>query len=1489
MNKGMLKNKRLSFTAILLMLLSAVLCIALAGCSKDKNPTDNPKEEVTLTLTESELSIVCYESKAITYTISGTDQSPTFSSDNTAVAAVDSKGVVTGVAVGTANITVSVADKKATCVVTITKSEVAPTIGFVSEIKLQEGETFTGEVKALWNGVALSESVDWACTYAENAAENVATIAVNNGIITVNATAQGTTSFYVSATVRGQYVNKCVNVTVIEPRPVLYPISSISAKNDGYSVVLYTQNTGKLSTEQTIAFGVSEGGTNTENVKVEWEDVTESGKTISTVKDNDGTYTFTKNAAGEGVWKGTFTSTSGKTAEVLLYVTVKKVEQTIDYNPTLIVEKLETLDVSSFTDEAIEAATINGKDVFSSYNAGKLTLNKSNMPTTAATLGEGREFVLETADCIYHATATIYTQIITTKAELDNFAAIAKKNGDFNGETSGTKTGGLDGYFLLGANIEYNGDFTSPTDTGEIYNISNAAGQSWEDTLRYGFKGIFDGQGYNIDGMTIKYKTGPRECGGFIGVLNNAGIVRNISFTNAGLYENSGFICALGGGKIENVNVTFSSIGVGNELRGQGRTMGAFFSFQANTGASVSNCVVDAIGAKINTPSQASSYFKLGTAYTKAENLIVLTDNANLMQNTGGSAVYSTYAELIASGATDDLDTNYWTTIGGVPFLKNAATAIDTSNTITANITMPSLLAGQSTAFTVNEKYYVIETTGMPDGVTIAWDKITTTNDCAAANNITVTVKSLLNNSTATCNFSVTAVSRIGVNHERITTQAKDTFKVDLSLFSAYLGGSADVYYADTLIGDDVAVSSNSITLATSSITETATGGVTLTIYSLKDSTMYTFDVKIKIVHTIGTAAEFESIFKAGAQLYSTYQLTNDITLTADYTVPGVSLFGTFDGAGYTISGVRIRSSINTEWAARSFIATLASGATMKNVAFKEVEIREQSTFVSVLQGTIENVYVQYKSFNYDNQVQKATFGNPLYKTQNTGALKNIIVDFAGATVTGSVSTNTSYENSKAFGAFADGATLSNIAVLSVPVAYKDAVIATKSTKVYITYNNGTDNGAQIPSTDWDTTYWTMNKNSLPTFNGVAVSKTAGFTVSVAGIIVGESSTFKVADYCLLALGDNASGIATLSSDGTITISAKAAADATFSVYAYNIFDYDNPTEITVTVIGKGETLETTQVVNLGVTLNGGVATTGSSTITLDLTSVYTGSASGVSVSLNGTTLTTSASVENGKVSFNTSSIAATTYGAQNFMVNFTADNLPKYYEVPVLLITKSISAAADLTGLAALSDAIGGGGYFQLANDITLTEGKKGGSTANWVDLTYQIGTNGFAGTIDGNGYKIVNLQIRNSVYFIKTLTGTLKNITFENFLLGQSGGIVFNGSGTIENVTVNYKRIGDDAWGGVNGNHFGNNLTTFGFQGQTNTFTMTNVTVNFGSALQALTTATNPITTWTNANLYLLGKYADGAKLTNVKVTGITDMFANFVTNVTDGVAIE
>lgn len=216
----------------------------------------------------------------------------------------------------------------------------------------------------------------------------------------------------------------------------------------------------------------------------------------------------------------------------------------------------------------------------------------------------------------------------------------------------------LGGYFKLGANI------TSETMVTFVrYDVDG----------KLGFKGVFDGCGYAIDGLTA---TG----NAFISCMTKDGVLRNIAFTNAKIAGASNFLCSGGLGTIENVYVQYVSIAAGSNNNG---TIFNNCRDEKNVVGVIKNVFVDASNAVI---SGTGSLFRLIGGNNNGYNGIfaVCPEGYTVTQarDTGSFAnaehavcAFASFDELKNKDETQNTlkgwDSTYWTIVDGVPaFVK---------------------------------------------------------------------------------------------------------------------------------------------------------------------------------------------------------------------------------------------------------------------------------------------------------------------------------------------------------------------------------------------------------------------------------------------------------------------------------------------------------------------------------------------------------------------------------------------------------------------------------------------------------------------------------------------------------------------------------------------------------------------------------------------------------------------------------------------------
>ena len=289
-----------------------------------------------------------------------------------------------------------------------------------------------------------------------------------------------------------------------------------------------------------------------------------------------------------------------------------------------------TLDVSKFAFE-------NGKLTFArsafGYNYGEKQIVVTDV--------DGKTITIE---------ATLVSKVLMNAADYSNWIKIAN--------ACEAENQILGGYFKLGANI------TSETMvTFERYDVDG----------KLGFKGVFDGCGYAIDGLTA---TG----NAFISCMTKDGVLRNIAFTNAKIAGESNFLCSGGLGTIENVYVQYVSIAAGSDNNG---TIFNNCRDDKNVVGVIKNVFVDASNAVIS--GKGSSFRLIGGNNNGYNGIFAVCPEGYTVtqaRDTGSFAgaehavcAFASFDELKNNTTTQNTlkgwDSTYWTIVDSVPtFVK---------------------------------------------------------------------------------------------------------------------------------------------------------------------------------------------------------------------------------------------------------------------------------------------------------------------------------------------------------------------------------------------------------------------------------------------------------------------------------------------------------------------------------------------------------------------------------------------------------------------------------------------------------------------------------------------------------------------------------------------------------------------------------------------------------------------------------------------------
>ena len=239
--------------------------------------------------------------------------------------------------------------------------------------------------------------------------------------------------------------------------------------------------------------------------------------------------------------------------------------------------------------------------------------------------------------------ATLVSKVLKNATDYANWIKIAN--------ACETENQILGGYFKLGANIT-----VETMVTFERYDVDGL----------YGFKGVFDGCGYALDGLTA---TG----NAFISCMTKDGVLRNIAFTNAKVAGASNFLCSGGLGTIENVYVQYVSISAGSNDNG------TIYNHCRNEqeGGKITGIFVDASQAALS--GTGASFRLIGGNNTGYNGIFaVCPENYTITQarDTGTFAdhavcAFADFAGLKANATTQGVlkgwNSTYWTIVDGVP------------------------------------------------------------------------------------------------------------------------------------------------------------------------------------------------------------------------------------------------------------------------------------------------------------------------------------------------------------------------------------------------------------------------------------------------------------------------------------------------------------------------------------------------------------------------------------------------------------------------------------------------------------------------------------------------------------------------------------------------------------------------------------------------------------------------------------------------------
>ena len=272
---------------------------------------------------------------------------------------------------------------------------------------------------------------------------------------------------------------------------------------------------------------------------------------------------------------------------------------------------------------------------------GKLTVARSAF---GFNYGEKEIVVTDDSGKTITIAATLISKVLKNATDYANWIKIAKAC-----EQSATLWGG---YFRLGANI---------TATSMVmFNRGETDGSE-------GFKGVFDGCGYVIDGLNRN----SWDSNAFVTTMTETGVLKNIAFTNVKISGEGNFLTSGGKGTIENVYVQYTEISAGSQYNG---TIANF-----KDGCAMRNVFVDASKATVVGSGATFRILTSGTAsgfggvfgVCPSENYNPEQAIGDRGNNYAAIAYFANNDELKANETTQsvikDWDSAYWTIVDGLP------------------------------------------------------------------------------------------------------------------------------------------------------------------------------------------------------------------------------------------------------------------------------------------------------------------------------------------------------------------------------------------------------------------------------------------------------------------------------------------------------------------------------------------------------------------------------------------------------------------------------------------------------------------------------------------------------------------------------------------------------------------------------------------------------------------------------------------------------
>ncbi len=633
-------------------------------------------------------------------------------------------------------------------------------------------------------------------------------------------------------------------------------------------------------------------------------------------------------------------------------------------------------DILSIKIESSDAA-VEDLTVFSGSSATAGEFAMASRPVKMAHLGENKALLIETANTIYTVNANVYTMIIDSADELDQWQSVAADNSVAAGLVIELqKNAVLSGYFALGNDIEYNKVWTPIAKyaggKGTLYQLLTAGvdvpadteGAIWEDWgagKNAGFKGVFDGNGHAIKGMETS-----GQYNAFI-ITMGGGTIKDVAFTGAKIGTQTSLIANRGSGTYENIYVQVVSM-----ESGVSGTETQVFMTNTNTNAGgysvMNNIIVD-----VSAVSFADlTYAKISNlAYTKTDGFYVLGVEVNdtiLLDNNDSTEIVRVFRNCNTNTSSGDYD--------------NAAAFVKANNLLD-DATHGANVRSWATPWNVTDANV------MTFGNYEVYDGLVEIE----ANAVDV-------------NFGHTLAGTSVV--------IADTATVDLSEVYSYLEGkTVTVKYVDTVIYEGT-IDSSSWAMPLAAFTAKDGGVKTLTLTAGTTKISLPINIVQNVIElnstNVANVNALQSILQSN--LYGHYVLTSDLDMSGA-SLKGIAVFyGILDGQGHVIKNTYIHhdsiTNIEGETVTNNWINGVSvmnpafiyvNNGTVENIgfdlnSFTLISGGSKRGIVYTNNGTVENVYAKVKvNDSHAGREYNDYLFTGFVAQENVGTVRNVMVD----------------------------------------------------------------------------------------------------------------------------------------------------------------------------------------------------------------------------------------------------------------------------------------------------------------------------------------------------------------------------------------------------------------------------------------------------------------------------------------------------------------